>query len=474
MSYLSHNSPVSGLQNFCWRPDSIRPYESLWSIFRKLAQLNATTAAGVMELLRSGGVIYSLRKTPKLDLLRCGSINQERLARFLRLESDRVYQACALAYLKPKEITSLASKYLRYCHSCLRADFHSPLHQFLFLLRCPVHPEEQLTDHCEACNSVPVLYGMSSVGDKASLGGECCLKASGRERKRFTGKNQKKLGAIAKLLSDRCQMETIDQPIERWLGPRTTMAKGGLKLLNLVRYWQDLCSSPPPQAKNTRHGLHSALTPHPRHIAIRSQATGTTNDVENSADANRPLFLVYKSIYRHVLATYLRSHRSCVDYLMGRLSTDCSLEMNRGQVCAPAQAFIMWRMFFENARTPNQLSNGYRGRSSHAMVYWRGTSYAVPGQTEHRIFALESLALFNECLLLAERDYRSQIFSFNTNRITEGRLPYWSIQKNDDDSVVTHWWPRLVAREVVTLASAAKIAEGKSCCSHPSKWSQCF
>jgi len=471
MSYLSRNSPISDPQNFCWRPDSIRPYESLWSIFRKLAQLNATTASGVMELLRSGGVIDSLRKTPKLDLLRCGSINQEQLAHFLQLESDRIYQACALAYLKPKEITSLASKYLRYCHSCLRADFHSPLHQFLFLSRCPIHPEELLTDHCEACNSFPVVYGMSSVGDKTSLGGECCLKASGREGKRLTEKNQKKLGAIAKLLVDRCQMETIDQPIERWLGPETAVAKGGLKLLNLVRYWQDLCSSS--QAKNTRYGRNSALTPHPAHIAIRSQSIGTTKDVEYSAVAHQPLFLVYKSIYRHVLTTHLRSHRSCFAYLIGRLSTDCSLGMNRGQICAPAQAFIMWRMFFENAHTPNQLTNGYRGRRSHAMIYWHGTSFAFPGQALHRIFALESLALFNECLLLAERDYQSQIFSFNTNRITEGQLPYWSIQRNNDGSVVIHWWPRSVAREVVTpLTSAAKIPERKSCCFTPSKWNE--
>src|SRR5882672_8636564 len=207
MSFLSTNSPVFAPQAFCWRPDSIRPYESLWSVFQKLAQLNATTASGVIELLYAGGAINSrLKANRKLDLLRFGLLDREQLAEFLHLEPGQVYQASALAYLREDEITSLASTHLRYCPCCLRTGFHSPVHQFLFLKRCPAHHKEVLTDHCAVCNWGPVPYDVSSIGDTTFLGGECCLKAYRREGKRLTKKPQTKFGTIVKLLVRRCQM----------------------------------------------------------------------------------------------------------------------------------------------------------------------------------------------------------------------------------------------------------------------------
>lgn len=276
---LPNNSPLAS-QGFCWRPGSIGPYESLWSIFRKLAELNATTAAGVVELLKRGQVLSDDWKVRhKLDLVRCRSFDLSKLGRFLRLTSTQIIQACPLPYARDNEMDFLLSSELRYCAKCLRGGFHTALHQFLFLKYCPVHHNERLIEQCNVCNSGPTPYDMGSA--RARLGGaECCLRAYGREGKPPGKKAGEKLRRVAILLMNRCQTETIEQPIERWLGNRCPAMQRRQKLPQLVGYWREVFSSPAAMEENPSGTPSLSRSTSPlRHISIISASSRHTSAV---------------------------------------------------------------------------------------------------------------------------------------------------------------------------------------------------
>ncbi|HBB89502.1 MAG TPA: hypothetical protein DC047_18005 [Blastocatellia bacterium] len=383
-----------------------------------------TTGDGVIELLKSGGVITSNGKAkPKIDLLHCRSIDRAQLAGFLQHTSAQLFQASALAYLKEEEVTSLASKNLRYCPKCLRAGYHTPLHQFLFLRRCPAHPNEVLTESCAACGRDPVLYDMNSVDIQPSTGATCCLGVSDREGK--SGLFEK-FQPLAKLLAERSRLKTLDQPIERWLGPQCATNRRRQKLPQLIRYWEDLAST---QAHDAREGKHFAITSN----SIREDSGSDSYQGED-----RTLYLIYKSIYRYVMRTHLRTHRVCTERLMRRMWSDRSLFINRGKTCVAASAFLLWRLSWERVQTPHQLST----KHLRASVYWLPPSDDIPKLALYRIFALECLGVFEECLLLAERFHRKHIFSFNPGWVKQKRLPYWVVQANENGSTVIHWWGR--------------------------------
>jgi hypothetical protein len=103
------------------------------------------------------------------------------------------------------------------------------------------------------CNSDPVPYDMGSVAH-TPYGGSCCLRSCEREEKSLAKKTEENFRQVAHLLTEWVQMRTVDQPIERWLGPQIEIAGRQRKLPQLFGYWQDLLATPAPDARNSiRH-----------------------------------------------------------------------------------------------------------------------------------------------------------------------------------------------------------------------------
>jgi hypothetical protein len=171
------------------------------------------------------------------------------------------------------------------------------------------------------------------------------------------------------------------------------------------------------------------------------------------------------------MRTHLRAHRACIDCLMRRGWRDGMLGINRGRICVSGHAFVLWRISWETARTPHQLISRRRGYALDAAAYWSPRSSDLPTLALYRIFALECLAVFQECMLLAERFHRKHMLSFNTSFVKRRRLPYWVVRIRDDGSTVTHWWLRRSVGQVVPVASIARLPDKKPCSFKPSKWS---
>lgn len=150
--------------SLCWRPNWQRPFESLWSLLKKFAYLNA---AGYPDLRELVGRAKSERTSPRGEQLRCdlnslATVDDEKLRNLLGIESNEILQATALAYIKHEELIVLTSNQLRYCTDCMKAGFHSAIHQLLFLSHCPIH-NGPLVTRCPECGTVAPRYTLGSI-----------------------------------------------------------------------------------------------------------------------------------------------------------------------------------------------------------------------------------------------------------------------------------------------------------------------
>lgn len=151
-----------------WRRHAVSQFESLWSIGHKFAHLNRVGAVELRRLLgrpewtkKPGhGAFYWNEE--RADLHRLGYLDPDRLMECLHLDKSQVEQAIVTGYALPAFETGnqplLATWHsLRYCPRCLEKGFHSPLHQLVWIARCPIH-DVPLVDRCPGCGEfIPYL-----------------------------------------------------------------------------------------------------------------------------------------------------------------------------------------------------------------------------------------------------------------------------------------------------------------------------
>src|SRR5260370_23027019 len=141
----NHNS-------LCWRPEWHIPFESLWPLLKKFGYLNAATYPDIRDLIRrpTSEEAPRDRTNARRDLNSFAPVDEEKLKHFLLIDPIALRQSTALAYIRPEEIGALTSNQLKYFVSCLRAGFHSAIHQLLFVSHCPLHLSPLVT-RCTAC-----------------------------------------------------------------------------------------------------------------------------------------------------------------------------------------------------------------------------------------------------------------------------------------------------------------------------------
>jgi hypothetical protein len=159
-----------------------------------------------------------------------------------------------------------------------------------------------------------------------------------------------------------------------------------------------------------------------------------------------------------LIRDYLLQHRRCIV----RVSKQLEWKFWQGKICPAANALLLWRMFLEGVREPYMLFQPYRryrGGVYHSRIIWTPPSDTLPGWVLRRIFALECVGLFHECLLLAETLYRSNAYPFQLRYVKGRRRLHWLIEKGESDKLTIHWW---VSRSLSSFFSQSS-SHFKSC-----------
>ncbi|WP_141692707.1 hypothetical protein [Paenibacillus pectinilyticus] len=139
-------------QVLTWNPAWINPFESGWSIFEKIKYSNVVTS---LDLVNEFGIRNA-----------SGEINRQSHSLFTLNEFDHEYLTQSLGFNVPEHLKSYIFKMigifpknlntkclirseLTYCVDCLSMGYHSLLHQFSLLHKCPFH----LNDLMRGCNN---------------------------------------------------------------------------------------------------------------------------------------------------------------------------------------------------------------------------------------------------------------------------------------------------------------------------------
>ncbi len=472
------NTPINP-SAFCWRPYWQSRFESLWSLLRKFAYLNAITQRETRELFRLNKVpqhslqwMWGLR-----DDLRCSiGLDPLRLSTIFGIGYRDLKEATVLQYVHEREVSALTSEFLRFCPTCISQGFHSPLHQLLFLTKCPAHGDI-LENRCSDClllisykllpisrkdlsNCTHMLYGLS----------EHLTYRSVEEIRKEAAAREKALLTEAKLLMQRVELHAPEQPITQYVPPGARRRYFTRYIRRLPAYWADVFMT------NSHKGSFNILKFTGKHIQIQSRKCARTSKTSSGHEsiASLPvitrnalkleLFKIYKAIRRHLTRNYLLHHRRCItnvsrEYLEDRIIWQAT-------ICPVVNALLLWRMFWEGVDDPQRLfwpKKPHPDWSTNPRVYWYPPARDLPACVLRRIFALECIGIFHECLLLAEALYRRNVYSLQLSYV-EGRLiPHWLIEESPGDKFTIHWWvPRALSSFFGQSSSYFKSCKAKT------------
>jgi hypothetical protein len=436
-----------GFANVCWRKDWQRPYESLWSLLKKFAYLNVASVPDVRTLVgrrNKGEYPYGPFRA---DLNSLVTVDPVKLQNLLAVDETTLLQSTALGYVRFKELVPLASVEVRFCVTCINDGFHSPFHQLLFFSHCPIH-QSPLINCCPACGTVTRRYTLSSISSpKVTDCAHCpsrlidnfCSHTHDDLEEESKGRELEQLG---QWLRSRSMGHDCSESWLHGAGPKLRKPSKwqSQRLLRLPRYWSEALSfkSRMPFARLPKREAHRFVS-----TSNRSMLPGAVLYAcgQVTPEFQKQLAAVYKSISRNLRKRILRNHEGCIRALGKHVCWAASGRFCRGTICVAANAFLLWRMVCEGVNDPKMLFLA-RAKDTLDQMFEDVDLGASPLSkwSTQRIFALNWLGLFYECLLLSKYVSRRGLYSFSPSLIKGTRKPHWIVECSPERIETVHWW----------------------------------
>lgn len=133
--------------HICWVENSIRPYESQWSILNKFFALNVVTSGTFAKEFFTHGHFNAIETSVLGDPI---SFDYHKFYSALGLKA-KDYKLCSLSYLK-KGLVGIEKNSLKYCPICIEFYYHSIFFQLEWLKTCPIH-DIPLISKCLSCDA---------------------------------------------------------------------------------------------------------------------------------------------------------------------------------------------------------------------------------------------------------------------------------------------------------------------------------
>ena len=372
---------VPQTQQWCWRRDWHVKWESAWTLFWKFAYLNqlSTSDLAYLVISKQCGKRSAILAKPQVDL-RDGSVfDMTVLSSLLRVDLATVRNAF-LYNIAPGSVLD-SSECLKWCATCMRSGFHSPLFQLRHTRACPIHGQ-MLLDRCSACRGT-IPYKLTKAFSKQPFTCPHCSFDMAPTIREDRPKILRLHAHEEALLADSLRVHSIatDAHLINTLDAQH-LVKNVVKFgITAVRHEeaeitssyagflaQVLQDAVPGVKVKQFAGRLQRITKHECgcvHLAdFRSEnkeeieeAMSLDAEPEVVPDSNERLGRLldtYKSIRRHLWRHTLRKHQRCIR------SAAQSLWWNMHgkstvKFCPCAMAFLRWRMFWEGCGAPRYL-----------------------------------------------------------------------------------------------------------------------
>jgi hypothetical protein len=354
---------------FCWREDWASRYESLWSLLHKFALLNSAGSVVIRNCLGEKlSDPYNLDYRNRADLRYLGSLDQMKLAVAFRCSEKFINESVVSNYVKSNEIHSLTCEYLRFCRDCLKQGFHSPIFQILIFEKCPIHHKD-LTTNCPNCKC-HIPYRLNVKAFKRPYSCPQChvllssaITLTNKKMKKFETR-EASLCLVSAWLLRRLSANTVDKLLPQQIETNNFIfdnKKSIFDISRLITSWSDVFV---PNDKlngllskqHSRSALHLKTTFESFGSSLKllnkNQRDEQRQDLFGS-EWNRELLKIYKAIGRHFIKTQLREHLRCIQNYGRNLWWDSLALACKGRICRVANAYLMWRMYFEGGKSSN-------------------------------------------------------------------------------------------------------------------------
>jgi hypothetical protein len=381
----------------------------LWSLLHKFALLNSAGSIIIRNCLGEKlSNPYNLDYRNRADLRYLGSLDQKKLAVAFRCSEKFIDESVVSTYVKFNEIHSLTCEYLRFCRDCLKQGFHSTIFQILLFEKCPIHHKD-LKASCPNCNN-QIPYRLNVNAFKRPYSCPQCRLLFSRSLLTLTNKKMGKFEAreaslrpISVWLLRRLSANTVDKVLPQQNVKNIFIfdnIRSDFDVSRLITYWSDLFL---PNGKlkellsrqNSNNDLHLKTTfgsfGSSLKLLNKNQQDEQRQDLFGT-EWNRELLKIYKAIGRHFIKTQLYEHLKCIQNCGRKLWWDSLTLACKGRICCAANAYLMWRMYFEGVNHPITLFGKHRTKSVVGpLIQWDPPSYLLPTSILKRIFAFGSL-----------------------------------------------------------------------------------
>jgi len=138
---------MRALDEVSWVKNSIRPYESFWSIFHRFFALNVINSNAFSKVFFMNGYFHPI---PTACFKANGTFNRTKFFKALDISKYQEQQF----YLDDLQRLHfpIDQKTTKYCPECIKSYYHTVLFQIDWLKQCPIHAMD-LIHQCSNCGS---------------------------------------------------------------------------------------------------------------------------------------------------------------------------------------------------------------------------------------------------------------------------------------------------------------------------------
>lgn len=445
--------------SWCWRDDWFTGWDSAYGLISKFAKLNALTAGELAQLFVSSscGRKTAIVKAPDLDLRLVGSIDVNRLAQVLRIETDSIKKSFVTEIFPNSRRKALP--YLKWCPECMENGFHSSIQQLEFLGACPVHGTK-LISVCPQCHRV-LPYQLSREMFKEPFSCPGCgydlapsVKDPSTRSLALCDGFSDRLEDVTNLIKyeDKVLVLAFEMDRDRWRDGLGHFVLAGADVRREHNQYAGFVSAIVDLLQSDRLGQkcipledidciqRRPWTPLPLRKkrgrgAIAKQLDTGSNTWEAQAAS---LDVLYRAVRRHFWRRIVGTHKRCCESAAHALWWHMEGERTVN-FCAIAEAFIRWRMLWEFIGIPNHLllagKSTPRGISAwidgSAPIFRFGWSPQGELWVTGHIFAMACLSSFLDLIDAAIKNRASGEILWNKPILSGKYDQYWAITGND-------------------------------------------
>lgn len=346
-----------------WDPKWIKNYESVWSIFDKIKIANSISNSEIciifipnlrqqMSILKNNqsSIVFNDFDNTQTSLLLRFDLRQYQLK--LR---DKILNNFRTNNI---EINSLFRKELSYCPICTKHNYHSILHQLVFVDYCPFHKVKLLTlkkNNIIFDNSLDTLLNNNFTFNNYIKSRSNWIKFHDSTEMKDTD---------LKIFID----VKLDQPKEIFFNQAFLSSSYKINKLN------SLLGENNPQ--NSGYKLITLISP-PIRTSDRTFDITSFDDIENLYKSTN---LTYRSIARNIRKTFHYNHEDCIRRY---------IYQHPSKICKLAFSYVNWKRFVEGRNYSWEIDNGRRIKSK--------PLFFTTASTQDNEYILEAfLSVFNQ------------------------------------------------------------------------------